>query len=63
LQIGTINPDYHEKSGSVGPLAPSTLGKILDENGNSLPANTPGELAIKGPQVMMGYLDDPGKVC
>jgi len=63
VQLGTINADYNAKSGSVGPLAPSTLGKILDEKGNSLPPNTPGELVIKGPQVMMGYLDDPVKVC
>jgi 4-coumarate--CoA ligase len=57
--IGTINSDYNIKSGSIGPLAPSTFGKILDKDGNSLPANTPGELVLKGPQVMMGYMDDP----
>lgn len=59
--IGTINSDYNMKSGSVGPLISSTLGKILDENGKSLPANTPGELALHGPQVMMGYMDEPDK--
>lgn len=59
--IGTINADNNIRSGSVGPLAPSTLGKILDHDGNSLPANQPGELVLKGPQVMMGYLDDPDK--
>lgn len=59
--IGTMNSDYNTKSGSVGPLVSSTLGKIMDEHGNSLPAHTPGELVLKGPQVMMGYLDDPEK--
>ena len=51
--IGTINSDYNTKSASVGPLAPSTFGKIIDEDGKSLGPNEPGELAIKGPQVMM----------
>jgi len=59
--IGTINSDYNMKSGSVGQLISSTLGKILDENGRSLPPNTPGELAVHGPQVMLGYLDEPDK--
>lgn len=56
--IGTINSDENIKSGSVGPLAPSTIGKILDPQGNSLPANQSGEFALRGPQVMMGYMDD-----
>ena len=59
--IGTINSDYNMKSGSVGQLVPNTLGKILDENGRSLPPHTPGELALHGPQVMLGYLDEPDK--
>jgi 4-coumarate--CoA ligase len=42
-----------------GPLVSSTVGKILDHSGNSLPPNQTGELAINGPQVMMGYMDNP----
>jgi acyl-CoA synthetase (AMP-forming)/AMP-acid ligase II len=57
--IGTINADKAIKSGSIGPLISSTIGKILDPSGNSLPANQSGELVIQGPQVMMGYLDNP----
>jgi 4-coumarate--CoA ligase len=59
--IGTMNSDFNSKVGSVGPLAPSTFGKIVDEHGVSQPANQVGELLIKGPQVMIGYLDDPEK--
>ena len=59
--IGTLNSDYNMKSASVGPLVSSTYGKIIDENGKSLGPNEPGELVIKGPQVMLGYLDDPDK--
>jgi len=59
--LATFNSDKDIKSGSVGPLTSSTLGKIIDENGMSLGPNQPGELVIKGPQVMMGYMDDPEK--
>ena len=59
--IGTFNTDAGAKSGSVGPLVSSTQAKVLDKDGNSLPPNQPGELVIRGPQVMLGYLDDPDK--
>lgn len=45
--IGTFNSDFNAKPGSVGPLIPSTYGKIVDEAGRSLPANEDGELLIK----------------
>lgn len=58
--IATMNSDFNIKSGSSGPLTPSTYGKILDtETGEALGPNKTGELLIKGPQVMMGYLDNP----
>lgn len=59
--IGTCNSDFSIKPASVGPLVPNTYGKIINENGKSLGPNESGELAIKGPQVMMGYLDDVDK--
>ena len=60
--IGTYTHDDSVRSGSVGPLVPSTFAKIIDHTtGQTLGPNEPGELCIKGPQVMMGYLDDPDK--
>lgn len=60
--LGTLNSDLNAKSGSIGPVIPSTYGKILDvETGKSLGPNKPGELLIKGPQVMMGYFNDTDK--
>jgi 4-coumarate--CoA ligase len=56
--IGTLNSDYNSKAGSVGPVVPSTFAKIVDGDGKSLGPNEQGELLIKGPQVMMGYLND-----
>jgi 2,3-dihydroxybenzoate-AMP ligase/mycobactin salicyl-AMP ligase len=41
---------------SVGvPTCPYDSYKIVDENGNQLPANTPGELIVKGPGIFTGY--------
>jgi 4-coumarate--CoA ligase len=56
--IGTLNSDFSIKPGSVGPLIPNTYGKIIDENGKSLGPNETGELAVKGPQVMMVRQND-----
>uniref|UniRef100_A0A7S2IGE4 4-coumarate--CoA ligase n=1 Tax=Helicotheca tamesis TaxID=374047 RepID=A0A7S2IGE4_9STRA len=60
--VGALNSDYNVKPGSVGQLVSSTYGKILDpETEKSLGPGETGELCVKGPQVMMGYLNDPEK--
>ena len=46
--------------GKIGPLAPNTEAKIVDlVSGESLGANSPGELWVRGPQVMKGYHKRP----
>lgn len=58
------NSDFSEsilrKSGSVGPAVADTEEKIVDvENPDkTLPFGEPGELMIRGPQVMKGYFND-----
>ncbi|EKD54586.1 MAG: hypothetical protein ACD_60C00067G0004 [uncultured bacterium] len=52
-------PDLREYNGTVGLPVPSTNVCILDEDGHELPIDTPGELAVKGPQVMYGYWHNP----
>jgi acyl-CoA synthetase (AMP-forming)/AMP-acid ligase II len=48
------------KQGSVGVLLPNTEAMIIDmETGNPLTFNETGELLLRGPQVMLGYLDNP----
>ena len=55
-----INPiNLKEFNGSIGFPLPSTDCKISDEEGNELGLGQPGELCVKGPQVMMGYWNHP----
>ncbi|KAJ1926430.1 hypothetical protein IWQ60_003810 [Tieghemiomyces parasiticus] len=44
---------------SVGILLPNVEAKILDEEGRALGYNQTGELCIRGPNVMKGYLNNP----
>jgi long-chain acyl-CoA synthetase len=48
-----------EFTGSIGLPLPSTLVSIRDEADQELPPGTPGELCVKGPQVMEGYWGQP----
>ncbi|QEL64493.1 long-chain acyl-CoA synthetase [Oryzomicrobium terrae] len=56
----TINPlDMTEFNGAIGLPISSTEASIRDDNGNPLPIGQPGELCIRGPQVMKGYWQRP----
>jgi acyl-CoA synthetase (AMP-forming)/AMP-acid ligase II len=63
--IGTITPDFMVKSidyikGKSGQLVPGTEGKLVDAvTGVDLPSSSEGELLLRGPQVMKGYLNNP----
>ena len=55
-----MNPlHFDDYTGSVGVPMPSTECRVIDETGNELPVDTPGELCIRGPQVMRGYWNRP----
>jgi len=48
------------KFGSVGVPAPNTECKVIDlETGEGLGPNKEGEVCVRGPQIMMGYLNRP----
>ena len=56
----TCNPvDSTAYSGNIGLPMPNTELKLIDDDGNEVPMGTPGEIAIKGPQVMAGYWQRP----
>jgi long-chain acyl-CoA synthetase len=58
--VATCNPpDLTEFSGTIGLPIPSTEIAILDDAGNEVPLGQPGEIAIRGPQVMAGYWNRP----
>ena len=55
-----INPlDMTDYNGSIGLPLPGTDVSIRDDEGHELPAGEPGELCVRGPQVMPGYWDKP----
>jgi 2,3-dihydroxybenzoate-AMP ligase/mycobactin salicyl-AMP ligase len=41
------------------PTCPYDTYKIVDQGGNELPPNRPGELVLKGPGVFTGYYQNP----
>ena len=56
----TINPlNLAEYNGSIGLPIPSTLIALRDDAGKDVPLGQPGEICIKGPQVMAGYWNRP----
>ncbi|WP_428943211.1 long-chain-fatty-acid--CoA ligase FadD [Pantoea sp. FN060301] len=56
----SVNPyDIRYHSGSIGLPVPSTDIMLVDEAGNEVAEGEPGELCIKGPQVMTGYWQQP----
>ena len=46
-------------TGTIGVPIPSTWFKLLDDDGQEVLQGQPGEIAIKGPQVMAGYWQRP----
>jgi long-chain acyl-CoA synthetase len=44
---------------TIGVPIPNTEMKIVDDDGNEVPIGEPGEILIRGPQVMAGYWQRP----
>jgi long-chain acyl-CoA synthetase len=56
----TCNPvTSTQYTGSIGVPLPGTWLKLLDDDGRDVAPGQPGEIAIKGPQVMAGYWQRP----
>ena len=58
--LGKGNPvDATAYSGTIGLPLPNTELALLVDDGHEVPAGQPGEIAIRGPQVMAGYWQRP----
>ena len=52
--------DYFARPNSVGRPVPTVEAMVIDEEGNPQPAGSTGELALRGPTIMMrGYWNRP----
>ncbi|AQV97427.1 fatty-acid--CoA ligase [Cupriavidus necator] len=63
-----LGPEYHNEESlangrmrSVGRPAFTTEVRIVDPDGNEVPCGTVGEIAVRGPGVMLGYWNQPGQ--
>ncbi len=55
-----IDPDDAiAHAGSTGKAFFHTDVKLVDEDGNEVAANTPGEVLVRGPHIMVGYWNRP----
>jgi long-chain acyl-CoA synthetase len=60
--IGTNNPVLsRDFSGTIGLPLPGIDIAIKDDEGHSLPLGAPGEICIRGPNVMRGYYNQPAE--
>ena len=58
--VSHVVPGNAPRSGAAGFVIPNTVCKIVDlESGDALPEGREGEIWVKGPQVMQGYLNNP----
>ena len=53
--------DYFARPDSVGKPVPTVEAMVIDDDGNPQPPNTTGELALRGPTIMMPRLLEPSR--
>jgi long-chain acyl-CoA synthetase len=57
--FASYNHDVQYREGSVGTPLEDVEMKVVDHEGHDLPPGEQGEIAIKGPNVMLGYFRRP----
>ncbi len=57
--VVALNPVLRPRAGSIGVPVPSTEIRLLDDAGQVVAPGEAGELAVRGPQVMLGYWRKP----
>jgi len=56
--VSHASPGFENKPGASGVTISNTECRIVDLEGNDCPVNSDGELWVRGPQVMKGYLNN-----
>jgi long-chain acyl-CoA synthetase len=57
--IVTFNSRQKFRFGTIGQPMPQTEIRLIDAEGRDVPVGEPGELTVRGPQVMAGYWQKP----
>jgi long-chain acyl-CoA synthetase len=57
--FATYNHEHAHRPGSVGTPIENVEVRVVDEEGREVPDGTLGEIVIRGPNVMLGYLGKP----
>jgi long-chain acyl-CoA synthetase len=53
------HPDAQRRPGSIGTPIEGVQVRLVDETGDEVPTGSPGEIQVKGPNVMKGYWNLP----
>ncbi len=53
--VVTLNPFHRAKMDTIGVPVPGTDIRLVDDQNRDVPTGQPGELLVRGPQVMAGY--------
>ncbi len=62
--VGMVNPYRRPRAGSFGVPLPNTVAAVVDPEGTAfLPVGETGELAVKGPQLALGYWGNADETC
>jgi long-chain acyl-CoA synthetase len=57
--VVSINPGGNNQIGTIGIALPDTEIRIVGDDNREMEIDEPGELCVRGPQVMMGYWQRP----
>ncbi|KAF7315640.1 hypothetical protein MIND_00079500 [Mycena indigotica] len=57
--VTMVPHSVEERTGAAGILLPHLEIRIVDENDKDCPAETPGEILVRGPTVTKGYYKNP----